>query len=81
MMNAQDRDTATEDTAMAARFHQSPADYDRQVVGCAFAIINRKGWGVQWDNSAKCWDIETPHGWRTCVTSGDLWNLIRSVAD
>ena len=52
-------------------------EYDRQVVGLAFAIINRAGWIVERDEASRCWDILTPAGWRACFNSSDLWDAIR----
>jgi len=51
-------------------------DIERMAVGCAFAIINRKGWHFERDNVDRCWDIETPAGWRTCFNAADLWSVI-----
>jgi hypothetical protein len=53
-------------------------DYERKIVGCAFGVINQKGWRVEHDAKSQCWDIETPTGWHTCWSGRDLWAVIHA---
>jgi hypothetical protein len=57
----------------------SQEEYRSQTVAWAMSVFKVKGITVEWDDSAKVWDIETGSGWKTCRNASELAALAKDV--